>query len=143
MSKFLFKMTSVAKLLLQIAELKSKEDRIEALKVNGHPVLKNILKYTFDPNVKFLLPEGNPPYKENIYDEPKALLAEANKIYLFIEGGNPNLKPLRREQLFIQLLEAVSKEDAKLLLAMKDKKGIHKNINKDIVEKAFPELFAK
>ena len=136
-------MTSVAKLLLQIAELKTKEDRIEALKANAHPVLKNILKYTFDPNIKFLLPEGTPPYKENLFDEPKVLLGEANKIYLFIEGGNKNLKPIRRERLFIDLLEIVSKEDAKLLIAMKDKKGIHKNITKEIVEKAFPELFAK
>ena len=109
---------------------------------NGHPVLKSILKYALDPNIKFLLPEGVPPYKPNVYDEPKALLAEANRIYLFIEGGNPNLKPLRREQMFIQMLEYVSPNDAVLLLAMKDKKLPFKNITKEMVREAFPGLLS-
>ena len=142
MSNFAYKMTSVSDLLKQINELKKEKDIIQALQVNGHPVLKNILKYTFDPRIKFVLPEGTPPYKESMYDEPKALLGEAHKLYLFIEGGNNNLKPLKREALFVNLLENISKEDAKLLIAMKDKESLYKNITKETVEKAFPELFA-
>ena len=136
----IFKMDSVSKVLSNINDLKDKNKIIEALKVNSHPVLLNIIKYTLDPNVKFLLPEGDPPYKPNMYDEPKALLSEASKIYLFIEGGNPNLKQIRREQIFIQMLETVSAQDALLLLAMKDKKLPYKNITPKIINEAFPGL---
>jgi hypothetical protein len=59
---------------------------------------------------------------------------------LFVEGGNPNLTNLRRETLFIQLLESVDPNDAKLLLAMKDKKSAFSGINKTIVRQAFPDL---
>ena len=141
MSKFVFKMQSVSQFLTQINELKKKEDRIEALKYNSHASVKTILKYMFDPRIKFLLPEGDPPFRASQFDEPKALMQEINRFYLFVEGGNPNLKPLRREQIFIQVLEAVSAEDAKLLLAMKDKKSPYKGITKEIVQAAYPELF--
>ena len=130
----LFKMTSVAKILSKINEI------VESLRINGHPVLQNILKYMFDPSIKFLLPETTPPYKPNMYDEPKALLTEASKIYLFLEGGNPNLKQAKREQIFIQMLETVSADDASLLLAMKNKKSPYKNITKSIINEAFPGL---
>jgi hypothetical protein len=59
-----------------------------------------------------------------------------------MEGGNPNLKPIKREQIFIQMLEAVSADDAQLLIAMKDKKSPYKNITKDIVNEAFPGLLS-
>jgi Family of unknown function (DUF6433) len=140
MSKFVYKMNSVAKLLEQIASLKKKEERIEALKVNGHYALKMILKGMFDPSIKFLLPEGDPPFKPNQFDEPKALLNEVNRFYLFVEGGHKTLQQPRREKLFIDILEAVSADDAKLLLAMKDKKSPYKGITYDIVKEAFPEL---
>ena len=57
-----------------------------------------------------------------------------------MEGGNPNLKPLRREFLFIQLLESIDSEDAKLLLSVKDKKLPFKGITEKIVRQAFPDL---
>lgn len=139
----LFKMNSVAKVLQQINELKDKKQIIESLRVNGHPVLMNILKYMFDPSIKFLLPEGKPPFKVNIYDEPKALLNESRRLYLFIEGGNPNLKPIRREQIFIEILETVSPDDADLLIAMKDKKSPYKYITKAVVKEAFPGLITE
>jgi hypothetical protein len=136
-------MNSVAKVLQQINDLDNKKDIIESLKVNSHPVLTMILKYMYDPSIKFLLPEGKPPFKVNIYDEPKALLNEAKRLYLFIEGGNPNLKPIRREQLFIEILEFVSPDDADLLIAMKDKKSPYKNITKAVVKEAFPGLIVE
>ena len=137
---FQYKIESVAKLLKQINELKKKEDIIQALRINGHHTVKSILKGIYDPNIKFLLPEGKPPFKPNKFDEPKALLQEAHKFYLFVEGGNPNIKPVKREQLFIQMLEVVNADDADLLISMKDKKCPFKNITKAVVKEAFPGL---
>lgn len=141
MSNFVFKIQSVSNFLEQVNALSKKEERIEALRVNGHIAVKTVLKYMFDPNIKFLLPEGDPPYRASQFDEPKALMQEINRFYLFVEGGNPNLKPIRREQIFIQILEIVSAGDAKLLLSMKNKKSPYKGITKEIVQAAYPELF--
>lgn len=137
---FDFKMDSVAKVLTKINGLKKKEDRVNALKANGNYTVRSVLQGMFDNKVRFALPEGAPPYRVNQFDEPKALHNEVPRFYLFVESGNPNINPIRREQLFIQTLEAVSADDAELLIAMKDKKCPFKNITKDIVVEAFPGL---
>jgi hypothetical protein len=139
---FEFKMNSVAKVLAKINELKKKEERIEALKQNGNYTVRSILQGMFDDNVKFPLPEGAPPYKPNQFDEPKAIHSEVSRFYLLAENGNPNLTKTKREQIFIQMLETVSADDAQLLVAMKDKKCPYKGITKEIVMAAFPGLLS-
>jgi hypothetical protein len=44
---------------------------------------------------------------------------------------------MRRESLFITLLESVDPKDAKLLLSVKNKKLPYKNITKDLIQEAF------
>lgn len=122
-------------------------------KVNGkavllqkydNPTLRKILKYTYSDKVTFEgLPEGEPPYTPNdLVDVENVIYAETRRLYLFTDGGNPNLKKTRKEALFIEVLEAVDKRDAKLLIAMKDKKMPEefKGITKAVVKKAFPDL---
>ena len=85
-------------------------------------VLRTIFEYAFDPAKKFILPEGDPPYKEdpaplgmsagNIYQEIK-------RFYIFCRA---DLKPFRRETLFVQLLENIHPSEAKMMLAIKDQK---------------------
>jgi hypothetical protein len=60
---------------------------------------------------------------------------------LFIEGGNPNLNQIKRESLFISVLENVHPEDAKLLLSMKEKKLPYSGLNSKLILKAFPGLY--
>lgn len=121
-------------------EFEKKEDKISALRANQSPAMLQILKYTFDPNIKFLLPKGDPPYNPLEFDEPGRLYVEARKLYLFIEGGHPTLNQLKRESLFIALLENINPEDANLILAMKDKKSPLKGLTKNLVSTAFPGL---
>lgn len=131
----------VAEILKKASEIKDDAARVEWLRVNANPSVQTILRYAFDPKIVWQLPEGVPPYKPNdLVDQQHRLYTELRKLYLFIEGGNPNLKPLRREQLFIELLEVVDPEDAKLLLAAKDKTVPYPGITKQIVAKAFPGL---
>jgi hypothetical protein len=129
-------------LLKEISELSSNKEKAQALSNHRFAEsFKIIFRYTYDPEIKWLLPEGNPPYKPcEFLDIEGRLLSELRKLYLFVEGGNPNLTNLRRETLFIQLLESVDPNDAKLLLAMKDKKSAFSGINKTIVRQAFPDL---
>ncbi len=132
---------SVSEILKKASEMKNENDRIQWLRNNNSVALESVLRGAFDPKIKWLLPEGAPPYKPNdLVDQQNKLYAEARKLYLFIEGGNPDLKQLRRETLFVELLESVDPEDAKLLLAIKDKHLPYPGVTPDVVNKAFPGI---
>ena len=84
--------------------------------------LKLIFEYAFDPAKKMILPEGEPPFKpsaEPMGMTPTNLFSELRRMYVFCRA---DLKPLKRESLFISLLEGVHPEEAKMLIAVKDQK---------------------
>ena len=131
----------VAEFLEKVSKLKKKEEKVEALKFNDSFVLRTILQGAFDPRIKFLLPEGDPPYRVNdLVDQENVLIKDARKLVYFVEGSHPNMKQVKREQLFIEMLETVAPADAKLLLAIKEKKLPWKGITADIVKEAYPGL---
>jgi len=132
---------SVSEILKKASLIEDENQRIDWLRHNNSVALESVLRGAYDSTIKWLLPEGSPPYKPSeLVDQQHILYAESRKLYLFIEGGNPNLNPLRREALFVQLLEAVDPEDAKLLLAVKDKKIPYPHISPEFVRKAFPGI---
>jgi len=131
----------ISEILAKASTITNDIERIGYLRQNQSTVLHTILRGAFDSGIKWALPSGVPPYKPNdLVDQHHRLFTEARKLYLFIEGGSPNLKPLRRETLFVELLEAVDPEDAKLLLAIKDKTLPYPGVTVDIVNQAFPGL---
>ena len=136
---------SLVHILADVAKAKNKKDKKEILlKQGNNGALREILKYTYDPNIKFLLPPGNPPYK-SVVDEsenPTYLYGLVRKLYLFVEGGNPNLKPNRREYLFIELLESIHPKEAELLLQVKDKKLKCNGLTYNLVKETFPKLIS-
>lgn len=86
----------------------------------GNGALRLLFEHAFDPAKKFILPEGSPPYKEDaapIGMSPGNLHMEMRKLYIYCRA---DLTALRRETLFIQLLEGVHPSEAKLILAVKD-----------------------
>jgi hypothetical protein len=85
-------------------------------------LLKVIFAHAFLPTHKFILPEGEPPFKPA--DQPVGmcdtnLFLEAKKMYVFIRQ---DLKPVKREGLFIGLLEGIHPTEAAILIAVKDQK---------------------
>ena len=63
------------------------------------------------------------------------------KFYNFIKGGNDSLKSLRRETMFIQILEGLHPLDAEILCLVKDKDLESKyKITKANVEQAYPDI---
>ena len=131
---------SISQILQLVDEAKGK-DKIELLRQNDSFPLRTILQTCFDPNIKWLLPEGAPTYKPAIYTDIEGrLYNEAKHLYLFLEGGNPNLTNLKRGNIFIQMLESVTPDDAKLLISIKDKKLPYESITVKIVNEAFPDL---
>ena len=69
------------------------------------------------------------------------LRREWTKLYNFIKGGNDSLSGLRRETMFIQILEGLHPLDAEILCLMKDKKLYDKyKITKENVTEAYPDI---
>ena len=75
-------------------------------------------------------------------DQGKASIRnEYKKFYNFCKGGNPTLSNLRRETMFINVLEGLHPLEAELLILVKDKKLESKyKISKEVVSIAFPEI---
>ena len=54
-----------------------------------------------------------------------------------------NLAPLKRESMWIDLLESLSEGEADLLAKAKDRRLKYKGITRKLVEEAFPGLLVK
>lgn len=136
---------SIAEILAKVADLKKKDEKIDWLRQNDNPALRIILNYTYNNSIKFLIPDTPPPWNKNEFeDEAKSLLyREARRLRIFVEGGGyDNLNQIKREQLFISLLEDVDNDDAEILVQMISKKPF-KGLTKKTVMEAFPDLITE
>ena len=110
-----------------LAEINSDPKSIEKYKDDA--ALKMIVEYAFDPNKKWILPEGDPPYTpapEPLGMTPTNMFNEVRRFYVFQRA---DLTPLKRESLFISLLEGVHPTEAEVLIAVKDQ-TLHKKYPK-------------
>jgi len=133
---------SLSEIINKATEIKDKSEKIEWLRKNESTPLKTILKYTYDKdNVEFLIPNSPPPWKKNGYIGVEGMLyKETRRLRIFIKGGGyDHLNQVKRENLFISLLEDVDDNDAELLCKMIKQKPI-KGLPKKVVEEAFPDL---
>lgn len=131
----------IAEFFDKVSKLKKKEEKVEALKFNDSFQVRTILQGAFDPRVKWLLPEGNPPYQPSkLVDQENVLIRDCRKLIYFVEGGVPNLNQSKREMMFVEMLENIAPADAEMLCSIKDKKFPYKGITVDIVREAFPDL---
>ena len=75
-------------------------------------------------------------------DQGKASIRkEYTKFYNFLKGGNNGLTNLRRETMFINILEGLHPLEAEILILVKDKKLTDKyKITKDVVSAAYPQI---
>jgi hypothetical protein len=129
-------------IFLKVNNAKDKTKKIAVLKENDTPGLRQLCKAAFDPNIKFDLPEGTPPYIENeapAGTQHTSLFDEASKLYVFIVGGNNQINRVRKETLFIQTLENLHKDDAKALISIKNKSlnKAYKGLTESVVKEAF------
>ena len=66
---------------------------------------------------------------------------EYTKFYNFLKGGNDKLSNLRRETMFINILEGLHPLEAEILILVKDKKLTDKyKITKEIAAAAYPQI---
>ena len=129
-------------ILTKVNNAKDKPAKIAVLKKNDSVPLRQVLKGAFDPKIKWALPEGTPPYKENdapAGTEHTTLFTEARRLWHFVEGADQKLSKTKKEMMFIQLLEGLHKDDAALMVAVKDKalNKKYKGLTDAVVKEAF------
>jgi len=134
----------VFEVIEELNKKKTKPEKVKVLKDNESWALKDIIKGSMDSNIRWNLPEGEPPYTPSKPEStPTNLLREHKKFKYFLKGNRSSdgmIAP-KRENIFIGLIEGIHPEDAKLVIGMINKKSI-KGITKPIVEEAFPGLLS-
>ena len=123
---------------------RSKAKKVEILQEYANDAMKSVFIWNFDETVISMLPEGPVPYKENevpVGTDHTSLRREHKHLYNFVKGGNYSLNGLRRETMFVQILEGLHPEEAKILCLIKDKALQTKyKISYDVVKEAFPDI---
>jgi hypothetical protein len=134
--------------LHEILELASKQrakaKKVEILQQYENDALKTIFIWNFDETVISVLPVGEVPFNKNevpVGTDHTSLRREYKHLYNFVKGGNDGLSGLRRETMFIQMLEGLHPEEAEILCLCKDKRLADKyKITYDVVKQAFPDI---
>ena len=121
------------------------DDRIEILKEYRNDALTAILIWNFDDSIVSVVPDGEVPYEKNdvpIGTDHTTLRREWKNLYNFVKGGNDTLSSIRRETMFIQMLEGLHPDEAEILCLVKDKMLARKytKLNQEIVAQAFPDI---
>jgi len=123
---------------------RSKAKKVEILQEYSSDALKTLFIWNFDDTVISMIPEGHVPYKENevpVGTDHTSLRREYKHLYNFVKGGNDSLSSLRRETMFIQILEGLHPEEAKVLCLVKDKALQSKyKITYDVAQQAYPDI---
>ena len=135
----------ISEILRKVSNAKTKAEKIKILRENNSVALRQLLIINFDESVISLLPEGDVPYTPNdapVGTDHTRLEQEYRGLYRFFQGGDGKLPALKRESMFVQLLEGLAAEEAELLGLVKDgqmNKG-YKRITKAVVSEAFPQI---
>jgi hypothetical protein len=151
-----------------VSKQRTNEKKIEILNEYRNDALVSILIWNFDESVISLLPSGPVPYSSvqdqtsgndtlsgsidkqlanpskldsHMATQRTSLRKEVGLFYNFIKGGNDSIPKIRRETMFINLLEGLHPLEAEILILTKDKQLSSKyKITLPIVKEAYPDI---
>ena len=132
----------LSEVLDRVHKAKTKAQKIKVLQENDTEALRMIIKSSFDPKIKWAMPEGQVPYKRNEVPEGTEhtlLMQVAKRLWHFIEGADNRTPRMRKENMFIQMLEGLHEDEAKVLCYAKDKQlhKVYKGLSHEVVKTAF------
>jgi len=138
-------MKNVYEIFTEFEKASTRDEKINVLRSNDGWALRNILKGSFDPNIKFVINKV-PYYKPS--DSPpgmsySSIHKELDRVYLFEENNprvSPNLSFKRKEEILIQILEVLEAKESEIFMNMLLKKQKVKGLTYAIVKEAFPDL---
>lgn len=133
----------VSEILDKFEVAKTREEKIAVLKNNVTDPLLVLLRLNYDHMLKMDLPDGEPPFRKDT-DKPigyneSSLQLELRRFYVWLEPST-NLPKLKKESLFVSLLEGIHWTEAEALCLAKDRKlhTKYKSLKEDMVREAFP-----
>jgi hypothetical protein len=135
---------SISEIVNKASKLETDQQKVEWLRSRDHASLRIVLKYMYDTdNVTFMIPDTAPPWKKNDYIGVEGMLYnEARRLRIFVKGGGyDQLNQVKRENLFISLLEDIDNDDADLLCKMIKQQPLE-GLPKSVVVAAFPNEFS-
>jgi hypothetical protein len=126
----------------EIVAAENEDFAVNGLKTFGESngAVAPVCMWAFNDNIKSRLPEGPTPFKPN--DAPDSDLSETSLRFEFKKFKyfcTDEVPDLRREAMWIQLMEGIPAKEAELMELVKDKTWPFKNITKEICQKAFPQ----
>jgi len=133
----------VSEILDKFEVAKTREEKIAVLKDNVTDPLLVLLRLNYDHMLKMDLPEGEPPFRKDT-DKPigyseSSLQLELRRFYVWLDPRT-TLPKLKKESLFVNMLEGIHWTEAEALCLAKDRKlqTKYKSLKEDIVREAFP-----
>ena len=133
--------TLISEVLQRVSNAKTKAKKVEILQEYKSPALTKILLCNFAKSIGFVFPSGATPYTPSEKPEgvqhqllftehrmiDKMITKTMNGVTLYGCSGapKPRIQQLKKEQIWIQLLEALHADEAAVLDAVKDKE-LHK-----------------
>ena len=125
-----------------VGKAKTREEKRQVLTDRDNFATRALLQLHYHPDVKWHLPPGKPPYTPGqVADStPNSLHFEVKKFDYYVDPSPHDLPMLRRESMFVELLERVDPNDAKLIIAIKDRKLSYKGLSYKLVKDTWPDL---
>ena len=134
----------MSEILELVHKQRSKAKKVQVLKEYRDDALTALLIWNFDPSVTSALPDGPVPYTPNDVPEGTdhtSLRREWKNLYHFIKGGNDELNNIRRESMFVQMLEGLHPKESDLICLVKDKELTKKyKVTLEMVKEAYPDI---
>ena len=136
----------IYEILEKAAAAPTRVEKIEVLKKYNSLGLRDILRAAYDDSIVFTLPPGVPEYQSHVSNEgmaPSSLQRKTKMMTYFVKRGQGDSLPaIKRERIFLQILEGIHPKDAEILIAAKEKKlnGKFKGITKNLIKEVWPKL---
>lgn len=138
----------VSEILTLVEKAKTKEEKKQILlQHNNNHAMLFMFCLSYDPKISWYLPEGAPPFKREV-DKPMGYHQTTiqNELRRFYIWGNPdtNIPKVKKEALFIEMLEGLHYTEADIVIACKDKKlhSLYKSVTEDLVREVFPNMLS-
>lgn len=133
---------SMAEILKEVSTTKTKTGKIGLLKEHDNPALRTVLRLIYDKDIELLIPDSAPPWNYNKHTDAQTMLyREARRLKIFIKGGGyDGLNQIKRESLFISLLEDIENADADLLANHLISHTPVKGLTLKTLEEAYPGI---
>lgn len=131
----------ISEVFQEVSQASTEEQKVSLLRKHYSPAMEDVIQWAYNSNITLFTTEI-PPYTPDQSPDGLALTSlysEHKRFYMFLNDTRINSD--RKTILLIQMLEALSLNEAKIL------EGIIKrnipSVSKSLAEKAYPGIFSR